>query len=141
MAKKPKVATSGGRFMRIDQVCKPSKKKKKSNDSVERRDMDRTIIVMAQPNGRRLGRVDSLLQREAARNNMSKVTSRSKEEASLQRFGQGITKGKQKTKGTSKPPIAHSPTSQAHIDVFYAGSNKKWDVIPQVDPLKTCRVK
>lgn len=140
MAKKPKVATSGGRFMRIDNVCK-SKKKNKSNDSIESRNKDQIKIVMAQPTGRRLGRVESLLEREAARKGMSKVSARNKEEASLQRFGQGTTKGKQKTKGTSKPPVAHSKTSQAHIDVFYANPQKKWDVVPEIDPLKTCRVK
>lgn len=140
MAKKPKVAASGGRFMRVDEVCK-TKKKKKSNDSVERRDPNALKVVMAQPTGRRLSRVDSLLEREAQRKGLGRVVSRNKEEASLQRFGQGITKGKQKTKGSSKPPIAHSPTSQAHVDVFYAGSKTKWDVVPHVDPLKTCRVK
>ena len=70
------------------------------------------------------------------------IRARTKGERSLQKFGQGITKGKQKTKGTSKPPVAHSKTSQAHIDVFYVGASKKWGVAPEpIDPLKTCNVK
>lgn len=72
----------------------------------------------------------------------SNIKVRNKGERSLQKFGQGITKGKQKTKGTSKPPVAHSKTSQAHIDVFYVGASKKWGVAPPpIDPLKTCNVK
>lgn len=142
MAKKPKISTAGGRHLRID-ITHASKKKNKHVDADSKRDMDRLIIVQgsSENTGRRLGRVDSLNKLSQQAKDRSSVKIRSKEEKSLQKFGRGMTKGKQKAKGTSKPPVAHSKTSQAHIDVFYAGSNKKWDIVPQIDPLKTCRVK
>lgn len=64
-----------------------------------------------------------------------------KTEKSLRKHGQGLTSGKQKFKGGTKEPDGFSPTSQAHIDVFYSSSKKKFGVAPpDIDPLKTCNV-
>lgn len=134
-----KVSYSGGRNLSEREFHKPKGEDKPEPKVYKSRER---LVIATPSTGQRLSRVESLLQREAARKAMKPAKHKKKSDKSLHSFGQGKTGGKQKTKGTSKPPMGHAPTSQAHIDVFYAGANKKWDVPPPpIDPLKTCNIK
>lgn len=142
--KKNPVATSGGRYLRIDVVCQ-AKKKKKSVELEPKRDPSQPRVAgkasELNNGGLRTSRISYLEAAERVAKGRVNATPRNSSEKSLQAFGRGATKGKQKTRGVSKPPVAHAKTSQAHIEVFYSASKIKFDVPPPaIHPLKTCRI-
>ena len=135
-----KLSYAGGRYLRQDNAVKCKKKHKAQTKSSATLEIKK--VQGGSVGGNRLCRVQSLLEREKIAESRSSTRLKSKTDKSLMRFGQGVTGGKQKAKGTSKPPRGHAPTSQAHIDVFYAGASKKWDVPPpEVHPIKLANVK
>ena len=145
---KSKISMKGGRCFSISEL---EKEKPKATNHVSKRSLKRRAakaeagshIPSSVPKrvGHRTHRADALLLADHKRSLLTNGAAKTEQEKRLEIFCNGRTKGKQKNKGSTKPPKAFPTTSQCAPDVFYADSKHKWGVEKYIDPLKTARVK
>ena len=145
---KSKISMKGGRVFSMSEL---EKDKPVATNHISKRSLKRRAIKQAaqehQPStvakvlGRRVHRADALLKADHSRSLLTNGAAKTEEEKRLEIYCNGRTKGKQKNKGSTKPPKAFPTTSQCAPDVFYADSQHKWGVEKYIDPIKEARVK
>lgn len=145
---KSKISMKGGRVFSMSEL---EKEKPAATNHISKRSLKRRAIkqaaqehkpsTVAKVLGRRVHRADALLKADHSRSLLTNGAAKTEEEKRLEIYCNGRTKGKQKNKGSTKPPKAFPTTSQCAPDVFYADSQHKWGVEKYIDPIKEARVK